>query len=209
MHGRGWIALGACALLGSAATAMDGAKTVCQPVATVLGNPICPEDIDPKAAAQPLKARAEKLLTLVEARVLEEYAKEKNLEPTAGEMKLLGEALDAESEFRRGLPRDEVERNQRLFYSAIILSFKVHRSLYQTYGGRVLLSGFGAEPIGAIESYLKERERRGAFKIQDPELEQAFWEAMKRPDRAGVEGEKAREAFEIPPWEAARKPGPP
>jgi hypothetical protein len=56
-----------------------------------------------------------------------------------------------------------------------ITSFKANRALYETYGGRVGLTKFGPEPIGALETLLREREKAGALRIFDEALAREFW----------------------------------
>jgi len=56
-----------------------------------------------------------------------------------------------------------------------ITSFKANRALYEKYGGRVGLTKFGPEPIGALEALLREREAAGALRILDEALAREFW----------------------------------
>jgi hypothetical protein len=56
-----------------------------------------------------------------------------------------------------------------------ITSFKANRALYEKYGGRVGLTKFGPEPIGALETLLREREKAGALRILDAALAREFW----------------------------------
>jgi hypothetical protein len=56
-----------------------------------------------------------------------------------------------------------------------ITSFKANKALYDKYGGRVGLTKFGPEPIGALETLLREREKAGALRIFDEALAKEFW----------------------------------
>jgi hypothetical protein len=56
-----------------------------------------------------------------------------------------------------------------------ITSFKANKALYEKYGGRVGLTKFGPEPIGALEALLREREKAGALRIFDAALAKEFW----------------------------------
>ena len=56
-----------------------------------------------------------------------------------------------------------------------ITSFKANKALYEKYGGRVGLTKFGPEPIGALETLLREREKAGALRIFDAALGREFW----------------------------------
>ena len=74
---------------------------------------------------------------------------------------------------REAASRDPGSR-QRV-WSPWITSFKANRALYETYGGRVGLTKFGPEPIGALETLLREREKAGALRIFDEALAREFW----------------------------------
>jgi hypothetical protein len=58
------------------------------------------------------------------------------------------------------------------------MSFKISRSLYQEYGGRVVFQQAGPWPIDAYRSFLEERQEAGAFRILDPDLVAGFWEYL-------------------------------
>lgn len=79
-------------------------------------------------------------------------------------------ARDAE---REAAARDPDSR--RRVWGPWITSFKANRALYETYGGRVGLTKFGPEPIGALETLLREREKAGALRIFDETLAREFW----------------------------------
>jgi hypothetical protein len=79
-------------------------------------------------------------------------------------------ARDAE---REAASRDPGSR-QRV-WGPWIASFKANKALYDKYGGRVGLTKFGPEPIGALETLLREREKAGALRIFDEALAKEFW----------------------------------
>ncbi len=88
--------------------------------------------------------------------------------------------------------------------SNLVQHWKVQRSLYQSYGGRVLLSSFGFNvAIDAMKQFLREEEKRGSFEIFDPGLRAAFWTAV--ADEAWADGvttgRSADEVFATPPWQ--------
>jgi len=74
---------------------------------------------------------------------------------------------------REAAARDPGSR--RRVWGPWITSFKANRALYEKYGGRVGLTKFGPEPIGALETLLREREKAGALRIFDEALAKEFW----------------------------------
>jgi hypothetical protein len=77
---------------------------------------------------------------------------------------------DAEREAAAGGPGSR----QRV-WGPWITSFKANKALYDKYGGRVGLTKFGPEPIGALETLLRSREKAGALRIFDEALAKEFW----------------------------------
>lgn len=93
--------------------------------------------------------------------------------------------------------------------SALVQNWKVQRSLYKRYGGRVLVSSFGFHvAIDAMKQFLQEEEKRGAFEIPDPGLRAAFWAAIADESWAdGVaSGRGAENVFATTPWDEERRP---
>lgn len=70
---------------------------------------------------------------------------------------------------------DVVRASRRKTAVRFIRAWKINRSLYATYGGRVVFQQAGVEPVDACREFLKEQERNGAFKIMDKESDRAFW----------------------------------
>jgi hypothetical protein len=94
-------------------------------------------------------------------------------------------ARDAE---REAAARDPGSR--RRVWGPWITSFKANKALYEKYGGRVGLTKFGPEPIGALETLLREREKAGALRIFDEALAKEFWHWYAvQPRRAAKPGE--------------------
>jgi len=56
-----------------------------------------------------------------------------------------------------------------------VASWKFYRTLYRTYGGRVIFQQAGPEPLDAMTRALREHEKRGTFAIYDAELHRGFW----------------------------------
>jgi len=60
----------------------------------------------------------------------------------------------------------------RVFYG----TWKFQKHLYDQYGGgRILFQQFGLEAYDAMHRFIKEQEKQGHFKINDPELRKALY----------------------------------
>ncbi|HWM94364.1 MAG TPA: hypothetical protein VN493_26650 [Thermoanaerobaculia bacterium] len=101
----------------------------------------------------------------------------------------------------------ETQKGDREFVSGLVQNWKVQRSLFNRYGGRVLVSSFGFNiAIDALKQFLREEETRGSFEIYDPALRTAFWTAVADETWAdGVtSGPGAEKLFATPPWQVKR-----
>ena len=115
----------------------------------------------------------QELLGIVLVPLMLRYADENALEPTELEIDALLAAMSAppESDAAEVAERREVARQ-------VVMSYKISRSLYQEYGGRVVFQQAGPWPIDAYRSFLEERQEAGAFRILDPDLVAGFWEYL-------------------------------
>jgi hypothetical protein len=94
------------------------------------------------------------------------------------------EALEHEREVLEDLEKGEAERaamqlddaTKRRVWGPWITSYKVNKALYDKYGGRVGITKWGPEPVGAYEALLREHEKKKEFEILDAALASAFWE---------------------------------
>lgn len=59
--------------------------------------------------------------------------------------------------------------------AGMIEQWKASQSLYQEYGGRVVITQAGPEPLDAYHEYLKAVYKAGNFKILNKEFESALW----------------------------------
>jgi hypothetical protein len=87
------------------------------------------------------------------------------------------------------------------------MSFKISRSLYQEYGGRVVFQQAGPWPIDAYRSFLEERQEAGAFRILDPDLVAGFWEYLADDTRHSFYPPDEAEPAVSTPWWLQRPPG--
>lgn len=65
-----------------------------------------------------------------------------------------------------------MKRNMALHF---VKTWKINKSLYERYGGRVIFQQAGPEPLDAYRSFLKEQEKKGAFQIVNKDYEAPFW----------------------------------
>ncbi len=65
-----------------------------------------------------------------------------------------------------------MKRNMALHF---VKTWKINKSLYEKYGGRIIFQQAGPEPLDAYREFLKEQEKKGAFQIFNKEYEAAFW----------------------------------
>jgi hypothetical protein len=61
--------------------------------------------------------------------------------------------------------------------------YKVKKALYEKYGGRVGITKWGPDPVGAMETLLREHEKRGELVILDKALAEEFWGALAKEPR--------------------------
>jgi len=99
---------------------------------------------------------------------------------------------------------EQAETMRRDMATAMIRQWKINKSLYETYGGRIIYQQLGPGPLDAYREFLEERERAGAFTITDPALAERFWAYFKddsRHDFMEPDSEDEAHAFSVPPWQ--------
>ncbi len=101
----------------------------------------------------------------------------------------------------------EVRQMRSAMAASMIRQWKINRSLYKEYGGRVIFQQLGPEPLDAYREYLEARRKAGDFEILDPGAKQVFWEYFtdeSRHDFYEPGSEEVAQAFALPPWERSR-----
>lgn len=101
----------------------------------------------------------------------------------------------------------EFEVMQRQMGTALIRQWKINKSLYEAYGGRLIYQQLGPEPLDAYRQYLQERQAAGDFSIAAPAVAEHFWRYFtddSMHDFMEPGGEDAERAFKSPPWTSAR-----
>ncbi len=170
------------------------------PSATVLGEEV--RTADPGEMQQ-----------IIITRLFDQYAAEHAIEAQAPEIDAFvgnlqrAMAADENMTAESDLTPEEVEQLQAIrrdMARSIIRYWKINRELYQEYGGRIIYQQLGPEPLDAYHRFLLERQRAGAFKINDPAMAASFWryfteESMHTFMEPG--GDDEARAFSVAPWE--------
>ena len=65
-----------------------------------------------------------------------------------------------------------MKRNTAQYF---VKTWKINKSLYEKYGGRIIFQQAGVEPLDAYRQFLKEQEKKKAFQILNKEFEASFW----------------------------------
>jgi hypothetical protein len=81
----------------------------------------------------------------------------------------------AEMEAYREEHGEEMAAAEREVAEHFVQGWKLNRSLYERYGGRVIFQQAGPEPVDAYRAFLEEQRDEGAFQILAPDLEKEFW----------------------------------
>ena len=187
------------------ATMADGAVLEFEPsgmievTATVLGTELTAMD------------EAE-LTDAILTRLFDQYARDEGISVEQAEIDRFIENLRAEKE-NAGLTRDEnltveeaaqVEEMETSIAKAMIRQWKINKSLYEEYGGRIIYQQMGPEPLDALRNYLENRQAEGAFEIREQVLSEAFWSYFTddtRHDFMDLDGADAKAAFSTPFWQ--------
>jgi hypothetical protein len=187
-------------LLVCAAGAVYGAPA--SPTATLLGNELYTEDAD-------------ELQSLIITALFEDYAREQGIAADPAEIDAWVDGLRRAraADDQPGLESEddltpeeaaEVARMRNDMARAIIVHWKLNRALYRQYGGRIIFQQLGPEPLDAYRAFLEQKQREGAFTINDPALATQFWRYFTedtRHDFFEPGSEEEARAFSVPPWE--------
>lgn len=188
------------------ATMADGAiiefRPMAEPIvsARVLGEVI--------ASTDPLDLRAAVL-----TRLLDDYADQHDIAVSPREIDGYLSRMDAwlEAELGEGVEgledlssaeAAEAREMRGAMAASVIRQWKINRSLYQTYGGRVIYQQLGPEPLDAYRHFLEERQRAGDFRITDAGVRRAFWDYFTDAGQHQfLEEDEAKQAFDDKPGE--------
>jgi heat shock protein HslJ len=99
---------------------------------------------------------------------------------------------------------EEVAAMRRNMAQSIVHQWKINKSLYEKYGGRIIYQQLGPEPLDAYRKFLAHKQREGTFSIDDKAMADTFWRYFTDEsihdfmERGGPD--EAR-AFSVPPWQ--------
>jgi hypothetical protein len=173
-----------------------------------------PEEIDAFIArSEQSEAEAEAEFLRQQA-AIEEELKSANLAPSEREhlekqhetlTTILGSKEAMEERARRDFGEDYEARMREIdegIARETIVAWKLNKTLFDRYRGRVVLQRTGPEPLDAYAAFLADRKKAGAFGIYDAELEAAFWASFQDENRHNFATlEESFNAMQKPWWE--------
>lgn len=69
---------------------------------------------------------------------------------------------------------DKMQIMKRNIAQHFVKTWKINKSLYEKYGGRLIFQQAGIEPLDAYRQFLKEQEKKKAFQILNKDYEASF-----------------------------------
>lgn len=108
---------------------------------------------------------------------------------------------------REALPEEsmkQMEEGERKMAEAMVKSWKIKKTLFKEYGGRVVSQQAGLEPLDAFQTFLKELEGANAVIVHD----EAYKDVMKTMDAyinkeheyLPEDSDLTKEYFDTPSW---------
>lgn len=117
------------------------------------------------------EADRDKLVKELESETLDEKERKKK----TSQLQTIERHLKSEREDAKILSQEMMNKIYRDLAKETIFPWKIKKSLYKKYGGRVVTRTFSVEPIDAYYKFLKEQEKAGAFQLVDDEFAAQFW----------------------------------
>lgn len=100
--------------------------------------------------------------------------------------------------------RKQMETGEQKMAEAMVKSWKIKKTLFKEYGGRVAFQQAGLEPLDAFQAFMKELEDSGAATIHDPAYKDVFktMDAYvgKEHDFLPEDSEQIEDYFDRPSW---------
>ena len=100
--------------------------------------------------------------------------------------------------------KEKVRKIRETMAKSSIEQWMINKALYLQYGGRIIGQQMGPEPLDAMHNYLKEQQKKGAFKILEKSFEAPFWEYFVnegKHDFYKQGSEEEKRAFDKAPWQ--------
>jgi hypothetical protein len=95
---------------------------------------------------------------------------------------------------------EQMHLAERQLAYQFVVSWKINKSLYEKYGGRLIFQQAGIEPLDAYRDFLKEQEKKGAFQILDKQYEADFWRYFTNDAMHSFISEEEGAQFINTPW---------
>lgn len=108
--------------------------------------------------------------------------------------------MDSEIKERTKGMEEQAKFIQRQMAQGFVKSWKINKALYEKYGGRVIFQQAGPEPLDAYRDFLKEQEKKDAFKILDKKDEADFWNYFTNDAMHTFYSKDEGEKFINTPW---------
>lgn len=118
-------------------------------------------------------------------------------------LKTIEDSLRAAKEMKEGAEkmREQLRPMMRNMAKQWIMKWKINKSLYKKYGGRVVFQQTGVEPIDAYRDFLRDQEKAGSFKIMSEAEKVLFWDYFTNEKMHTFSEEKdAFRLIETPWW---------
>lgn len=197
----------------------DAGKTS---VATVFGEPVYLEDLNPEnveAQRKELSAarfdswlhehRGRQAYWKVWSAVVKRYVEREKITVTDGELAAIAQSVDrrlkSDPELSKGSSLSP-EQNKGLMVAwsrASLMDWKVCKSLYEKYGGRVGIGSLGSWTAwDGQTALLREHAKAGDIQFADAALEEAFWQHTRIKNFADAypTGERLEQLLATPPY---------
>jgi hypothetical protein len=188
-------------------------------IATIFGKPlyleqVTPEDIEVKRKALPpaefdkwlREYRGRRTYENIWSAVSQTYVQREKLSVSDEELAAIAESVDRRL---KPAPKDTTfspEERKGIMVAwgrASLMDWKVCKSLYEKYGGRVGIGSLGAwTAFDGQNALLKEHIKAGDIKFHHAEMEEAFWQHTRIKNFADAypTGERLKQLLATPPY---------
>ena len=156
-----------------------------------------------------IEYRAARLYDFVWAAVRTRYIEREKIGVSDEEFAALEKSVDQNLKSRPGGPDEspfpslEDRGIANAWSRAVLIDWKVCKSLFEKYGGRVGMGSLGAWiALDGQHALLKEHHKAGDIKFHDADMEAAFWKYAQREHFADTypTGERLRQLLATPPY---------
>jgi hypothetical protein len=156
-----------------------------------------------------LAVRGRRTYEIVWGHVVRRYVEREKLGVTHQELAAIGESVQRRLETEEAPPKAVTftpEQRKGIMIAwgrGVLMDWKVCRSLYEKYGGRVGIGSLGAwTAFDGQNALLREHHQAGDIKFHQAEMEDAFWRHTKIANFADAypRGERLKQLLATPPY---------